>query len=186
MLVFKCDWSDRWPGMQTMSETESVRFTLSAKTVKKMTKEELGYELSSNAFELLNQKAKENLMRGCGVEEVNDWIIGILSMFRDKDIVKRSDIEEAIDHLVDLEINIKKDMAADTKEEDDVKNADKIISAEIINESERIIDSENERVVDIVQLPSMGQIEDIKDLEEEVDRLKKIIQIILNKQAELV
>ena len=38
------------------------------------------------------------------------------------------------------------------------------------------------RCIEITQLPSVC---DVKELEDEIERLKKIIQIILNKQAEL-
>ena len=46
--------------------------------------------------------------------------------------------------------------------------------------------TENERSIEIVQLTSMTKSDDDVILEDEIERLKKIIQIILNKQAELI
>lgn len=140
----------------------SDKFTLSAKIVKKMTREELGYELSSNSFDLLNEKAKDFLMKGFEVEEVNEWIFKILNKFKEKKIVKRCDIEAAIEQ----------------EEPRDVINIDGITDC--------FDDDPGVRDIDIFQLPSKGQVDMIRELEEEIERLKKIIQIILNKQAELV
>lgn len=127
-----------------------------------MTREELGYELSSNSFDLLNEKAKDFLMKGFEVEEVNEWIFKILNKFKEKKIVKRCDIEAAIEQ----------------EEPRDVINIDCITDCSN--------DDPGVRDIDIFQLPSKGQVDMIRELEEEIERLKKIIQIILNKQAELV
>jgi hypothetical protein len=148
----------------------SVEFTLSAKIVNKITREELGYELSSNSFNLLNQKVKEYLINGLEVEEVNKWIERVLKKFKEKKIVRRCDIESVIaqedEKVQELDIGLKKYELVD----------DLIVSNGHVSV----------KGIEIVQLPSVGQIDLIRELEEEIERLKKIIQIILNKQAELV
>lgn len=157
------------PGLKKMSDN-SVEFTLSAKIVNKITREELGYELSSNSFNLLNQKVKEYLINGLEVEEVNKWIERVLKKFKEKKIVRRCDIESVIaqedEKVQELDTGLKKDELVD----------DLIVSNGHVSF----------KGIEIVQLPSVGQIDLIRELEEEIERLKKIIQIILNKQAELV
>ena len=158
--------------MRKMSEN-SVGLTLSAKVVKKMTREELGYELSWNAFELLNQKAKKYLMKGFEVEEVNDWVMGVLNRFKEKKTVRRCDIEAIIEQ----------------EEARGLFQNNKILDCHIVSEDQMISDRDTVidiKEIDIIQLPSMGQVDLVIELEDEIERLKKIIQIILNKQAELV
>lgn len=191
---------------------DKTQFTLSAKIVKKMTTEEFGYELSANAFELLNRKAKENLMKGDAVEDVNNCILQVLKQFRGKKIVKKCDIEAVIgeiekennsddeellvenDHFSDIEekmvekehntdieqFKIEKQLEVDIEELIVEIDASSEISSEV---ESTVDDTKCIRHINIVQLPSDAN---IKELEEEIERLKKIIQIILNKQAELV
>lgn len=194
------------------------QFTLSAKSVRKMTREDFGYELSSNAFDLLNQKAKEKLVKGCRVGDVNDWVMRVLEGFEGKRMVKRSDMEpvmEKVDGEIELvrseesedkitTINQYSDNTADIDEiaqksdTYDIQIDKKSDSSEIqidqkSNTTEIQIDQNStekteklETIVGIVQLHSLGEVDIIKDLEDEIERLKRIIQIILNKQAELV
>lgn len=149
----------------------SDKFTLSAKVVKKMTREELGYELSSNSFDLLNEKAREYLIKGFEVEEVNEWIIKILNKFKETKIVRRCDIEAAIKQ-------------EEPKEPEERREEEEVVETDETNNPSSSDDHVSVRDIDIVQLPS--QVDMIRELEEEIERLKKIIQIILNKQAELV
>lgn len=160
------------PGTRKMSKN-SIGFTLSAKVVKKMTREELGYELSWNAFELLNQKAKKYLVKGFEVEEVNNWVMRVLNRFKENMTVRRCDIEAVIEQ----------------EEVAGLFKTNKILDNHIVSD-DRIISGFDAVIdikeIDIIQLPSIGQVGLVKELEEEIERLKKIIQIILNKQAELV
>lgn len=124
-------------------------FILSAKAIKKQTKMELGYDLSSNAFDLLNKNVKKKLDLGWSVEDLNKWLECIIknSSMKNKALIRRIDLEEVINS-----IGIEREPVW--------------------------------RNVEISQLSmSSGK---TKELEDEVERLKKIIQIILNKQAELI
>ena len=191
-----------WPGFIGIGMSDSEKenktdaceqnFTLSAKTVRKMTREEFGYEMSSNAFDLLNQRAKENLQKGLGVGDVNDWVMRVLERLEGGRFVKRSDIELVMEQVgkvmkIDHEScddQLESDLAGKLEEK---KKID-IVLMDQNSESTCDIVQKSETVVDIVivQLPSLGQVELMKELEDEIERLKKIIQIILNKQAELI
>lgn len=179
--------------------------SISPKSIKQLCNE-LGYELSSNAFALLDRIVKERLGRGDSLKNVNGWLVGVLQAVggvRDnKDnrrVVKRGDIErmmeivnvtEAVDETVDGEdvtvntsdtscdipYKVPCDILPDTPSDMSDISADMLFSGYIANTI----------LLDIVQLPSRGQVDEIEELKDEIERLKKIIQIILNKQAELV
>lgn len=204
------------PVIECMSDSEKENnidaseqnFTLSARTVRKMTREEFGYELSMNAFDLLNWKAKEKLLKGCGVGEVNDWAMRVLEGFKGRRIVKRSDIELVMEQTVKMSDIVESEKPEEKSDITNIDHASENTDSQKDQNSETTVvqkdhESETSRdhnsdtnsdtnsekaqmVVDIVQLPSLGQADMIKEMEDEIERLKRIIQIILNKQAELV
>lgn len=187
---------------------------LSAKSIKTFTKDELGYDLSLNAFELLNRKVTDLLKGGQGTESINEWLMKVLRKAgelcdNERRVVRRSDMEVIIDYLTietkpDVsEIEIETDVSEcdkanvletdvpETELETDAPELEDETSFECYRNTESTDDSaciENVqfspcpsgswRTVDIVQTTP-------RELEEEIERLKRIIQIILNKQAEL-
>ena len=151
-------------------------FSLSTKSIKTYTSKQLNYELTSNAFEFLNEYVKT--IDTNKEENVNAWLKGILNEAKDlgKKIIKRKDIEMIVteNHEHDLSANVSIEESGDDEWVEDPKDLD--------SPSEFTYST---RSIEINQLSSMCQSEEIQELESEIERLKKIIQIILNKQAEL-
>ena len=151
-------------------------FSLSTKSIKTYTSKQLNYELTSNAFEFLNEYVKT--IDTNKEENVNAWLKGILNEAKDlgKKIIKRKDIEMIVteNHEHDLSANVSIEESGDDEWVEDPKDLD--------SPSEFTYST---RSIEINQLSSLCQSEEIQELESEIERLKKIIQIILNKQAEL-
>lgn len=175
-------------------------FTLSAKSIKKYTSFQLNYELTSNAFDLLNEHIK---LSGETAVDINGWLMRVLDGAKEinKKVIKRKDIESIILNLSENEgaVNIvesESDLVSVNEDEDEegvvivVLDDHKENLEDIQNDSKDLIVDINDilpetvsTTVEITQLPSINQSETIKELEDEIERLKKIIQIILNKQA---
>ena len=164
-------------------------FILSAKSLKKYTFSELNYELTSNAFEFLNQHIRT---AGDGkAEDVNHWLMQVLHRAKeiDKKVIKRNDIETII-----RSINIEEENRAVESEPGRISEFDAVCVSSCESEIRAVDHQEihlnktdtSSRFIEITQLPPMSRSESIKELEDEIERLKMIIQIILNKQAELV
>ena len=164
-------------------------FSLSAKSIKSYTKKELNYELTWNAFELLNERVKA-VEGGRSGEEVNGWVRGVLNRAKDtgKRIIKRKDIEASIMQLSLVGLlgsvsNESVDTESDEESVSDKSDTDKQSKTDYSSTPDNLKCLRNSsRCIEITQLPSVC---DVKELEDEIERLKKIIQIILNKQAEL-
>ena len=146
------------------------KFVLSGRAIKKITNEDLGYDLSLNAFGLLNQTAQTMLSEGLADETLETWLKDVLQSAgkSGKRIIKKSDLENV---LGEVRFVSKLTLTADDPSDTEISN---IMSSEW-------------REVDIKQSQSILEPERglVRELEEEIERLKKIIQIILNKQAEL-
>lgn len=151
-------------------------FTLSAKSIKNYTTRYLNYELTSGSFEYLNKEIKN--VEG-DAEKVDEWLRMVLEEAKKtkKSVIRRKDIEIIVSKIEDTSQSIEVSTESETSEE---SNVSEVISSDDFSQEE------HQTFIEITQLPSMGQAEIIEELESEVDRLKKIIQIILNKQAELV
>ena len=155
------------------------KFVLSGRAIKKITNEDLGYDLSLNAFGLLNQTAQTMLSEGLADETLETWLKDVLQSAgkSGKRIIKKSDLENVLGEVSFVsKLTLTADDPSDTESTDDPSLTD------ISN-----IMSSEWREVDIKQSQSILEPERglVRELEEEIERLKKIIQIILNKQAEL-
>lgn len=184
-------------------------FTLSAKSIKNYTSKLLNYELTSNAFELLNQHIKSFGERAA---DINEWLMRVLEEAKEMDmkVIKRKDMETII-----LNLSVSESMSEN--ESDDIANVslsenDHGSGTDLVNTSELLDDNKESledthkynnnlnsdihdnnvslnrsafTTIEVTQLPPMSQSEMIRELEDEIERLKKIIQLILNKQAEL-
>lgn len=181
---------------------------LSAKSIKNYTSHHLNYELTSNAFDLLNQHIKSS-GEARAAADIYEWLMRVLERAKEmgKKVIKRKDMETIILSLTesggdtmsvsidendpviknnpvsetDLAVNIGVGSVCDNTHE--LSDDHKEIPNQNIHDYNEPVSTTIE--IEITQLPSMLQSETIRELENEIERLKKIIQIILNKQAEL-
>jgi hypothetical protein len=149
-------------------ENDETKLLLSAKRIVNLTQMELNYQLSFNAFTCLKRGAIEQRENGLEIEQVNAWILRTLQQGKEYLSQKLANTQHKrpLLRVEQLEEIIQQQQQQQQKENNDHLNG--------VN-----------RQIDIVQMPSNGDNAVIMELEGECERLKKIIQIILNKQAEL-
>jgi hypothetical protein len=149
-------------------ENDETKLLLSAKRIVNLTQMELNYQLSFNAFTCLKRGAIEQRENGLEIEQVNAWILRTLKQGKEYLSQKLANPQHKrpLLRVEQLEEIIQQQQQQQQKENNDHLNG--------VN-----------RQIDIVQMPSNGDNAVIMELEGECERLKKIIQIILNKQAEL-
>jgi hypothetical protein len=206
---------------------------LSAKRIRKLTSQDLGFRLTANAFAWLQDESKFRLERGCPAERINDWILQVLERAGKLQLktVNQSEIESlcAVESMKEAKNSDEEDILSEERgeAEGEATNLDEDESDEATISDERSLESsveetenkvtrqrassnnsnsdENDilhsqtdeisclnqqnRGIDVVQLPSQfksSEDVEVEEMREEIERLKRIIQIILNKQAELV
>ena len=73
---------------------DSNCISLSRKRIKKLTREEFNYELSSNAFDYLNEQVQEMVLKGIESEKIDEWIVKLLGEGINKMNNNNGNIEE--------------------------------------------------------------------------------------------